>query len=83
MEAMYRRARVNVKVEPRSTFTSTRDFRSLLPVYFYVYARKKYVTVLNMYQRESSILGTYQSLYPRLYRKSVQNYKLEVVCFIA
>ena len=44
MKAMYRRPRVNVKVEPRSSFTFTRDHPHIVSILF-TYARKNHATV--------------------------------------
>ena len=44
MKAMYRRPRVNVKFEPRSSFTFTRDHPHIVSTLF-TYARKNHATV--------------------------------------
>ena len=44
MKAMYRRPRVNVKVEPRSSFTFTRGLSYIASILF-TYARKNHATV--------------------------------------
>ena len=45
IEAMYERSRVNVIVEPRSTFPRTRDLPCNDSILFYVRMHKNYATV--------------------------------------